>query len=505
VEGEIFKLIYEKYEWRDLETKLASLSNSGFHSLSLNKFIIYSESEELITYIDQNLKLNDVMKTIVKDFSDDRGSENLSNTVFRQKLISKLGSIEFSELLNVINNFRKQSNSKVEFVKKRLSIFATVFNLIKKLKISLIIYVFIRFISGIRGLVKRPLISNTLVVTPDWLIESEGIFIDPSVRRVLNDLKNRSQPYTYLTIPHRGSNRFLRICNLFKAKHITLETVLFFFFFKDFGKSWSIEKIIKSYLKASDINIMFVSSEYSRLSETFVSAANDLNILTIGVQHGAITKFHPGYAQGNWSSSLRPRKMMVMDYDARQQLMELGLQESRIIMIGRDSKQSVKSRNKRPEPIDKKKLLIVSNPFIQSRLQTGLLSKPNYVLDRRYIVDVKLHPNEESIGYFYKSDFIKSTIKALNILPKDLDIENIIEDYDVVVSFASTVLSTSFDLGIPTIELKDDILFFERFYDLKGHEELSRLSQTSFQDLIGFLNNFDTKAWALNYNMVKKG
>ena len=174
-------------------------------------------------------------------------------------------------------------------------------------------------------------------------------------------------------------------------------------------------------------------------------------------------------------------------------------------MIGRDSKQSVKSRNKRPEPIDKKKLLIVSNPFIQSRLQTGLLSKPNYVLDRRYIVDVKLHPNEESIGYFYKSDFIKSTIKALNILPKDLDIENIIEDYDVVVSFASTVLSTSFDLGIPTIELKDDILFFERFYDLKGHEELSRLSQTSFQDLIGFLNNFDTKAWALNYNMVKKG
>lgn len=499
------KLIYEKYEWRDLEEKLISLSNSGFYSLSLNEFIIYSKSKELIVYIDHNLELYDVMKIAAESFSGQKVNLNLSNTLFRQKLISKLGAIEFSELLTVINNFNEQYNRKVNLIKKRSSIFTLIFNFIKKMKsqISLIGYIFIRFIIGIIGYLKSLPAPTSLVVTPDWLTKSDNLYADPSVRHILNDLKRKSCKFHYITIPHRGSNRSLRIFNLLKAKHLTIEIIIFLYFFKGLGKKWSFEETIKAYIKNSEIQVLYVSSEYSRLSELFVSAANDLNILTIGVQHGAITKGHPGYAQGNWSSRLRPRMMMVTDEIARNELIELGLEESRI-MIGKKTENSITFVKKSKVLGDKKKILIVSNPFIQSRLQTTLIANPDYVLDDTFIVDVKLHPNEESKGYFYKSNCIKKTIKNINILPKGLDIQNIIQDYDIVVSFVSKVLETSFDLGIPTIEIKDNILFFDKFYDLKGHKDMSSISQTSFRDLIGFLNHFDTKAWRINYDLVKK-
>ena len=501
------KLIYEKYKWRDLEAKLISLSDSGFYSLSLNRFIIYSKSKELIVYIDHNLKLNDVLKIEAQSFSGERVNLNLSNTVFRQKLMSKLGTIEYNELLTVINKFNEQFGRKVNFIKKRGSVFTLMLNLMKKIKsqISLIGYIFIRFIIGVIGFLNSLPAPTALIVTPDWLIksESDNFYTDPSVRNILNDLKRKSQTFNYITIPHRGSNRSHRIFNLFKAKHLTIEIIIFLYFFKGLEKKWSFEEIIKVYLKASEIKVLYISSEYSRLSEIFVSAANDLNILTIGVQHGAITKGHPGYAQGNWSSQLRPRMMMVTDDVARNELIELGLEESRI-MIEKKANNSITFGKRSKMLDDKKKILIISNPFIQSRLQTTLIAKPDYVLDDNFIVDVKLHPNEESKGYFYNSNCIKKTIKNLNILPKGLDIQNIIQDYDIVVSFASKALETSFDLGIPTIEIKDNILFFERFYDLKGDKGMSNISQTSFRDLIGFLNSFDIKAWCINYDLVKK-
>jgi hypothetical protein len=498
-------LYFEYYDWRQLEEKSISLVKSGYWQLALNTVIIFTKSHELFSYIHKELKLNAVFDQAVLEAAHDKSVQILSNDVYRKKIIADISKTEFKELETLVDQYNREYGLKVKILRKNALFTRNFLNLVRNStsSLSLIFYIFVRTIIGLMRLPTFSKSAKVLVVTPDWLIEKKGKYFDPSVQEIIADLDSSGQTYQYLTIPHRGYNRVSRAFNLMKGTQLTLESLLLIHFFSRIGGHGLIKWSIERHIEKTGVEVIYIASEYSRTCEKIIEAANKLGIMTIGVQHGAINSLHLGYSQGNWSSLHRPKKMMVKNQDASLALQEMGLDSSNIIprysSLG-EKKKTVKAiqSNKRTE-----KVLIASNPFIQSRFQTVFTNLGACKLNRNLKIDIKLHPNEEKTGAIYRALVEQNPIANINILPANSDAEDILTKYDVVVSLGSNVLSESYSLGIPTIEIIDDIFLFERFYDEKHSKLLRDISTTSFFDLIEFLNCFDSHAWCLQRYLVE--
>lgn len=241
----------------------------------------------------------------------------------------------------------------------------------------------------------------------------------------------------------------------------------------------------KLFLKTKPKTIFLVCS-YG--NEAMISAAQDLNIKVVEIQHGTMSKYHVGYDFGDMKKIPYFPDELLLFGEYWKEITDIPLQSQNIKVIGYPY---LGEQLKNYKDVEKQKntLIFLSQPTIARPLIEIALNfaKKN----EKYKIIYKLHPNEYSI---WKKDYPKllEAIKLNNFVLVDDQKKNLHEllsygEYQIGVY--STAIYEGLELGCKTVLI-----------DLPGLEEVEFLIDQKLallvkneNELLESINNFNAE------------
>lgn len=223
---------------------------------------------------------------------------------------------------------------------------------------------------------------------------------------------------------------------------------------------------------------VFLLYETGPLALAFITVCNQLNIKTIGIQHGIIAEnwkyytISPLQTQSNPYGFPLPDFILLFGTFSRDILLKNGYPQERLLVFGNpvffdlDKKESILSKANllKKYKIDSKKKIILFTPIVLEKEYKNLTSTfdyntqiwqillQNFGGQKDFCVILKPHPGEKIYAY----QKILEKYDSSNVIISQDNILELIYISSVVISMFSSVLIDSMCLKKPVIEVNFD-------------------------------------------------
>ncbi len=254
----------------------------------------------------------------------------------------------------------------------------------------------------------------------------------------------------------------------------------------------TIRKRIKPYyisiLRRIKPKIVLLVCSYGK--EEFIETCREQNIPTIELQHGVITRFHPGYS----FEGKKARKITFPDYlftfgDYWKNSVTYPIDKKNILSVGHTELEILQKEYENKKK--RKQILILSQPFVGHELSkfAAALSKEKN-LD--YEIIYKLHPGEYSNWKEIYPKLDKSTLKIVDHTGKN--IHELFSESTIQIGVNSTAIYEGLSYGLKTM-----------IFSAPGYEYMQYLIETenatkisSVKDFISSLSKTKSKEFDAN-------
>ncbi len=219
--------------------------------------------------------------------------------------------------------------------------------------------------------------------------------------------------------------------------------------------------------------------------EEFIETCKELKIPTIELQHGVITRFHPGYSfEGKTAHKTTFPDYLFTFGDYWKNCINYPIAKKNIISVGHVELEILK---KESENIKKKRqILFLSQPFIGYELSKFAVSlSKEKTLD--YEIIYKLHPGEYSNWKEMYPELAKSKLKVVDHTGKN--IHELFRESMIQIGVNSTAIYEGLSYGLKTM-----------IFNAPGYEYMQYLIETeiavkmsSVKDFFTSLRNIQSK------------
>lgn len=209
--------------------------------------------------------------------------------------------------------------------------------------------------------------------------------------------------------------------------------------------------------------------------EEFIEACKEQNIPTIELQHGVITRFHPGYS----FKGKNARKISFPDYlftfgDYWKNSVTYPIEKKNIISVGHTELEILQKEYEYKEK--RKQILILSQPFVGYELSKFAVEL-NKEKNLDYEIIYKLHPGEYTNWKELYPELDKSTLKVVDHTGKN--IHELFSESMIQIGVNSTAIFEGLSYGLKTMIFK-----------APGYEYMQNLIETENAVLISSVKDF---------------